>query len=112
MLDTVSAFDSNLGTKEREVAEKKLRDFVTEFLKHLIDRDGQNSSLGIFCRVDVSVFIDKDNKATFFVNEVERGMTTSLFSSNGTGMVGQVGSDLSWPLASWITEEKKRLGIS
>ena len=112
MLNDDNAFDLNLGTKERGIAEEKLNEFVTEFLKRLADRDGQNSTLQVFCRVDVSVFVDQDKKVSFFVNEVERGMTTSLFSSAGPSAVGQVGSDISWPLASWISKEKIRLGIN
>ena len=112
MLDDDNAFDLNLGMKERGIAEEKLNEFITEFLKCLADHYRQNSTLQVFCRVDVLVFIDQDKKVSFFVNEVERGMTTSLFSSAGPSVVGQVGLDILWPLASWISKEKIQLGIN
>jgi hypothetical protein len=111
-LNDDNAFGANLGTTEKELARKKLADFVTDFLKRLVSRDGENSSLCVFCRVDVSVFVDKDKKVSLFVNEVERGITTCLFGSTGSSVVGHVGSDLAWPLAGWILEEQRRLGVN
>jgi hypothetical protein len=111
-LSEENAFGANLGTAEKELARKKITDFVVDFLKRLASRDGENSSLLVFCRVDVSVFVGKDKKVSFFVNEVERGITTCLFGATGSSMVGHIGSDLAWPFARWISEEEKRLGVN
>lgn len=107
-----NAFGANLGTAEKELARKKINEFVVDFLKRLVSRDGENSSLVVFCRVDVSIFVDENKKVSFFVNEVERGITTCLFGSTGSSMVGVVGSDLAWPFARWMSEEGKRLGLN
>lgn len=109
MLTEANTFDSNLGTDGKGLTRARYRGFVAEFLKRLISSDGSNSSLRVFCRVDVSIFVDKDRKLWFFVNEVERGLTTCLFSTLGTSGIGQVGTDLAWVLAGWIDEERKRL---
>ena len=82
-----------------------------DFLNHLAALDGPNSSLLVFCRVDLSIFVDEHNKVSWFVNEVERGSTTCLWGQLGPSVVGRVGSDMAWPLANWILKEKERLGI-
>lgn len=110
-LNEGNALDSNLRTAEIAVPRQKLKDFVWNFLGRLTALDGANSSLHVFCRVDISVFINEQKKVTLFVNEVERGSTTCLWSSSGTSTVGQVGLDMAWPLAGWIVDEKVRLGI-
>lgn len=85
-----------------------------EFLHHLMALDGLNTSLHVFCRIDVSIFVSKDRKVSLFVNEVERGITTCLWNSPNSGSVaaGRVGTDMAWPLACWILEQKKILGIN
>jgi len=103
------AFDPNRGTAEKEIARNELHSFVVDFLNRLAVLDGANSSLRVFCRVDVSVFVDEKKKVSFYVNEVERGLTTCLWSGQGASTVGHVGTDLAWPLACWIQGEKKRL---
>ena len=111
-LNDVSAFDLNRGTAEKQLAREQLAGFVTEFLEKLARRDGENSGLRVFCRVDVSVFVDEDQRVSLFVNEVERGITTCLFTGSGPSVVGLVGTDLAWPLASWILTQKERLEVN
>lgn len=108
-LTEANAFDSNLGTDEKDATKAKYRGFVTEFLKRLISYDGNNSSLRAFCRVDVSIFVDENKTVSFFVNEVERGLTTCLFSTLGSNGIGHIGTDFAWLLAGWIDEERERL---
>lgn len=57
----------------------------------------------------MSVFVDKNKKVSLFFNEVERGITTSLWGNWVSSTIGHVGSDMTWPLACWILKEKKRL---
>ena len=54
------------------VARKKLSDLVIDFLGRLTTLDGANSSLRVFCRVDLSVHVNEHKRVSLFVNEVER----------------------------------------
>ena len=38
-------------------------------------------SICLFCRLDIGLLIDKEGRAHYFVNEVERTQTTSLWSN-------------------------------
>ena len=89
-----------------------LQEFIEQFLKHLAALDGENSSLLVFCRVDMSVYIDEEKRVSFYINEVERGITTCLWVGSGASAAGHVGSDIAWPLACWIAEEAFRLQLS
>ena len=88
----------------------EILEFVKTFLKYLAKPEGQNSTLHVFCRVDVGVFIEKPNVVSYFVNEVERGITTSLWVADGPHTVGMVGASIVGPLKRWIAMEKARLG--
>jgi len=57
------------------------------------------------------LFVDPGGKAWYFVNEVERGITTSLFVGDGQHTVGQVGMDVARSLKPWIATEKGRVGV-
>jgi hypothetical protein len=81
---------------------------VAEFLRQLAEKDGPNSSLQVFCRIDISVIV-KSGTVSLFVNEVERGIRTSLWGKGNDTAVGQVGSDMAYPLACWIRAQKGRL---
>ena len=85
--------------------------FVRVFLKHLADKDGPNSSLQVFCRVDVGIFVKSPNVVSYFVNEVERGITTSLWVGDGSRAAGIVGTGVVPPLKRWIAAEKIRLDV-
>ena len=106
-----NVFDPNQGTVEKDIARGKLYAFVTNFLDRLTALEGAKSSLHVFCRVDVSIFVDEDKKVSFYVNEVERGLTTCLWSDQGTRLVGHVGTNLAWPLACWVLEEKRLMAL-
>lgn len=104
-----NSFNMNRGTAEMEVARAKVNDFIQDFLSRLIALEGENSSLSVFCRVDMSIFVDRDRKVSYFVNEVERGITTCLWVGDGPSAAGHIGADISWPLAGWINAKKRRL---
>ena len=80
-----------------------------KFVKRPADLDGPNSNLLVFCRVDLSVYVDDRKRVSFFVNEGERGSTTCLWGQPGPSLVGRVGSDMAWPLGNWIFEERRRM---
>jgi hypothetical protein len=106
-----NTFDSNSQTEEKAIAREKLNSFAKGVLEHLKDYDGANSGLRVFCRIDVGIFVDEDKRVMLFVNEIERGLTTCLWCNSGPSAAGNVGSDMAWPLACWILDEKRRLGV-
>jgi len=76
-----------------------------------MDSDGHNTSLRVFCRADIGVFVDPGGKAWYFVHKVERGIATSLFVGDGQHTAGQVGMDIARSLKPWIATEKSRVGV-
>jgi hypothetical protein len=88
-----------------------VKEFVMRFLELLIERDLENGGLDVFCRVDVGVYQGGPDMHTvsFFVNEVERGITTSFWARDGAQSAGIVGSTMVEPLKRWIAKEKVRL---
>ena len=88
-----------------------MEQFVKVFLKHLKDQDELNSSLQVFCRVDVGILSRPPNIASYFVNEVERGITASLWVGEGSHAAGMVGMGIVTPLKHWIAMEKIRLDV-
>jgi len=73
-------FEPNRLPEDSPRAKQELDRFVEGFQRRLMDFDGHNTSLRVFCRVDVGVSIDPGGKASYFVNEVERG-SPPLYSS-------------------------------
>ena len=110
-VDADSVFPSNQAWDEIGRAQEELQRFVRVFLKHLADKDGPNSSLRVFCRVDVGIFIKSPSVVSYFVNGVERGATTSLWVGEGSHAAGIVGMGVVPPLKRWIAAEKIRLGV-
>lgn len=109
-IDQSKVCPSNQNWTDINQAKEELAQFVKKFLKHLMKQDGQNSSLRVFCRVDVSIFIKSPNVVSYFVNEVERGITTSLWVGEGLHTAGIVGMGIVRPLKEWLAAEKIRLG--
>ena len=91
--------------------QEEVTQFVKVFLKHLKDQDELNSSLQVFCRVDVGILSGPPNLVSYFVNEVERGITTSLWVGEGSHAAGIVGMGIVAPLKRWIAAEKIRLDV-
>lgn len=106
-----NVFHSDQDCREAKRAEEELAGFVKTFLRHLKDMDGPNTSLQVFCRVDVGIFIKGSGVVSYFVNEVERGITTSLWVVDGPHTSGVVGMSIVDPLRRWILSEKVRLDV-
>ncbi|KAF8230020.1 hypothetical protein L208DRAFT_1378702 [Tricholoma matsutake] len=66
-----------------ENAKKEFRDFVLETYRGLLAMEvktiGSRSTLSLFCRMDIGIFMDASRKASYFVNEVERTLTTAVW---------------------------------
>lgn len=67
-----------------------------------------NGGLDVFCRVDVGVYV-KSGTVSYFVNEVERGISTCLWAKSGTAAAGPVGTTMIEPLKRWIAAENERI---
>lgn len=70
---------------ERNLGETQFKDFVMGQFRGLCERecppDGSSSTLKVFCRMDVSLMVSGSGKLGYFVNEVERTNTASLWMS-------------------------------
>ena len=104
-------FSPNQTPQDAKKAQDELQQFVTNFFRHLKAEDGQNSSLQVFCRIDVGIFVGKPDTVSYFVNEVERGITTSLWVADGAHTAGLVGMGMVSPLKRWIAAEQDRVGV-
>lgn len=111
-VDGPSVFNPVRSFGDTKRAKEELKCFVRTFLKHLEKLEGKNSSLRVFCRVDVGIFIKAPNTVSYFVNDVERGITTSLWAADGPWAAGVVGMSIVEPLKRWIAMEKTRLGAT
>lgn len=69
----------------RNDAEIEFRTFVIQTYEELYAMEARRilgkPSISLFCRLDIGVLIDKDDRAHYFVNEVERTQTTSMWSN-------------------------------
>lgn len=90
----------------RNAAKKEFEDFVTAVLERLSELEskqtGRPSSLKVFCRIDVSVILGQDNRASYFVNEVERTNTASLWSALHKKPNTTMVNDFHMALARWV----------
>lgn len=99
------------STGDEDLALLSRSEFVVGFVNRLAALDGPNSYPIVFCRVNLSVFVDEHKNVSFYVNEVKRGLIPCLSSLARPSMVGRVESGLVCPLACWISKVKRRLGI-
>ncbi|KAF8425023.1 hypothetical protein L210DRAFT_865476 [Boletus edulis BED1] len=68
---------------DRVKGSEELQAFVDKTFRHLHRAEtsvgGFRSSLSVFCRMDVGILFDEGGVPHYFVNEVERTLTASLF---------------------------------
>ena len=69
---------------------------------------GAKSAICLFCRLDIRLIVDKSNKFGYFVNEVERTATASLWSNysggNSKSPIGTLGSTFANTLHRWLSD--------
>lgn len=97
----------------RNQAKKQFYDFVIQTYQKLYDLETRQlcakSSISIFCRFDIGL-IEKENKVYYFVNEVERTQTASLWTNSlkttGTNKsrIGLFGSTFATVLYKWLQD--------
>jgi hypothetical protein len=85
---------------------KQFDDFVSTTYQRLVEceskRLGGKSSLTVFARIDVGIYIDKEGKASYFVNEVERTGTTSLWLRTTGIPLHMTAATLGKSLGEWM----------
>jgi hypothetical protein len=101
---------------EREKAQEEFQTFVTKTYEGLYEIEsrvlGGRPSIGIFCRMDIGL-IRSNGSIHYFVNEVERNQTTSLWSNNagvkGSEQVriGVLGQSFADALYRWLSDLKR-----
>jgi hypothetical protein len=99
---------ANRGTmEERRLAKKEFEDFVVDTWKSLVQMQkgglGATPCTALFCRLDVGVMI-RDGNPSYFVNEVERSLTTSLWmEAMPHGQHGILADTFGTALHAWLT---------
>jgi hypothetical protein len=87
-LDSATVLDTNteVSITERELGRREFETFVMNTYRHLVDCErkkmGGSSTLEVFCRMDLGLFLGEDGNLGYFVNEVERTLTTGLWTRN------------------------------
>lgn len=97
----------------RQKGEEQFRKFVVDTFDELYKIEtkqlSSKSSIGIFVRFDISLIVDQHNQeVTYFVNEVERTQTTTLWSNrssakSGGAPTGILGYTLAETLYKWLS---------
>jgi hypothetical protein len=96
------------GTKEsRAEGEAQLYSFAQVTLEALIQIEEEelgleDSSLRLFCRMDISVIDNGRDGLDYFVNEVERGPLVALYGVGPCHPASRVGDELGELLPRWL----------
>jgi hypothetical protein len=101
------------GSKEtRRLGKQQFRNFIMDTYDELYKIESKQllakSSIGVFVRFDVALIVDQGSqRITYFVNEVERTQTTTLWSNgpkakSSTAPTGILGYTLAEKLHNWL----------
>jgi len=97
--------------KTRLEAKNEFKQFAMKTYKELYEIESKllmaTSSICVFCRLDIGL-ITKDGQVNYFVNEVERTQTASLWSNSAKAgskrsKVGLFGSTFSESFYKWLS---------
>lgn len=104
-MDNILNPDSNMF-EYWEKSKKEFTDFVLEMYRQLLAMEvktiGSRSTLSLFCRMDVRIFVDTSGKASYFVNEVKRTLTTTLWVKDRDIPINSLSSTIGQAFHSWI----------
>jgi hypothetical protein len=97
----------------RDAARRQFMTFVMDTYKGLYSIEsrvmGGKPSIGLFCRLDIGL-ISAGGKMYYFVNEVERNQTTSLWSNRDGGKssthvtIGVLGETFAEAFHNWLSD--------
>jgi hypothetical protein len=99
--------------EDRESARAEFMRFASTIYEDLYRIESRilsaRSALSIFCRIDIGLIVNTSNgKLNYFVNEVERTATASLWSDRGDGHggnpIGTVGTTFAASLYRWLRD--------
>ena len=97
-------------------ARREFEDFVMEVFKRLCSMEssftGIPSTLNVFCHIDVSLIFDENRKANYFVNEVERTNTASLWTSLRKQSNMTMTNDFQSALYGWVQSTRSQKFVS
>jgi hypothetical protein len=84
-LNSMTVLDAKIfSIADQKAGKGEFERFVTDTYRHLValerKRMGGGATLEIFCRLDIGLFWKDDGDLGYFVNEVERTLTTSLWT--------------------------------
>ena len=69
--------------RQRAQGWEELRSFIDVVYRGLVTQEsnpsGLKSSLTVFCRMDIGLMFDEEGKPSYFVNEIERTQTMSMW---------------------------------
>jgi hypothetical protein len=105
---TTSICNPTEGDAEtRKQAKKEFCDFVMATFNELYRIEsrciGGKSTISVVCRMDIGVVVEpKTKKVGYFVNEVERTATTSLWANGGSLPIGTFGTTLAKEFYAWL----------
>jgi hypothetical protein len=91
----------------REAGEAQLYHFAEVTLKVLIQMEEEevgldDSSLRLFCRMDISIIDNGRGGLDYFINEVERGPLVVLYGLGPCHPAARVGDELGELLPLWL----------
>lgn len=93
----------------RDAGKKEFEDFVLGTWSKLVRQEtrinGGKSSLAVFCRMDVGILLlDGNDRPQYFVNEVERTTTTSLWLRGHLNSMGTMADSFAILFRQWLAD--------
>lgn len=101
--------------EEKRRADEELHNFARKTLKALVKFETMKynvtPSIALFCRMDIALTCEEDGELHYFVNEVERTGTVSLWSGGSTGRrcAGLVAAEFSTRFPGWLDAQMRRV---
>ena len=93
--------------QERKQGKDEFETFVKKTYRALAVTEGNvfggTTSIRVFCRMDIGLMVDpQTHKLSYFVNEVERTLTTSLWSQADLVDIDSLGDTFSDVFGGWL----------
>jgi hypothetical protein len=91
---------------EADAADAEFLNFARQNLSLLIESEERRlttpSSLRVFARLDIGIWRNPGGSLNYFVNEVERGPSTSLWSREHSWIPARIGPAFGKSLRAWL----------
>ena len=97
--------------KMRRESRSEFEEFVTQVLARLINFESTKmaspSTLEVFCRMDVGLIFGETGRAFYFVNEIERTNTASLWTTLRSKPEQTIANDFQLALSRWVKGSRR-----